>query len=150
MVLYCVAPFNFFGLIDPGGRLLLPLFILALLVADETSFKWLWRAAFPAVVGVSISILSYAALVFQAANDKDFAYQGPPPSAESPPNHSVVAFNEWAYRNTRYRYFNFRVFAFSDRFRQLQSVSLSGLGFRTGPITGYNPVSNLLQDITKY
>ena len=150
MVLYCVAPFNFFGLIDPGGRLLLPLLILALLVADEASFEWLRRAAIPAAVGVSISVLSYAALVFQAANDKDFAYQGPPPSAESPPNHSVVAFNEWAYRNTRYQYFNFRVFAFADRFRQLQLVSLSGLGFRTGPITSYNPVSNLLQDITKY
>lgn len=148
MVLYCVAPFNFFGLIDPGGRLLLPLFILALLVADETSFKWLRRAALPAVIGVSISIFSYAALIYQAANDKNFAYQWPPPpSGESPPNHSVVAFNEWAYRNTRYRYFNFRVFAFADRFRQLQLVYLSGLGFRTGPITSYNPVSNLSHDI---
>lgn len=142
MVLYCVAPFNFFGLIDPGSRLLLPLFVLALLVADETSFKWLRRAALPALVGVSISIFSYAALIYQAADDKNFAYQGPPPSGESPPKHSVVAFNDWAYRNTRYRYFNFRVFAFADRFRQLQLVNLSGLGFRTGPITSYNPVSN--------
>lgn len=144
--LYCVAPFNFFGLIDPGGRLLLPLFFLALMVASENAFIWLRRAAIPVAVGVSISVLSYAALIYQSAYDIGYAYQGPAPSKEAPPNHSVIAFNDWAYRNTRFRYFNFRVFSFAHRFRQIQSGDFSGLRFRTGPIISYKPASTLSRD----
>ena len=139
MVLYWIAPFNFFGLIDPGGRLLLPLLAVALMLADADSFIWLRRAAIPAAVGLTISIFLYATLIDYAANNEGYAFQGPPPAIAAPPNHSVVAFNDWTYRNTRYRYFNFRIFAFADRFRQLRTGDLHGLGFRTGPITEFQP-----------
>jgi hypothetical protein len=45
---------------------------------------------------------------------------------------SVFAFNERLYSATRYKYFNFRVFGFAQRFEAIESGSYQHLSFRTG------------------
>ena len=60
------------------------------------------------------------------------------PAVEKPPPEvarSVLAFNEWLYRNTRYSYYNYRIFAFSHRYRQLEEEEYRGMSFRTGPLS---------------
>lgn len=55
----------------------------------------------------------------------------------APPTGSVLAFNDWLYTNTSYRYFNYRIFSFSGRFEDMEVNRYQGLGFDTGLLIGY-------------
>ena len=140
MGIYLVAPYNFFGLIHPGGRLLLPLLAVALILSDRKTYSWVRWAAIPALLGAMISVASYGVLQYQTAVMEGKANAAVPSSShEAPPRQSVFAYNDWLYPNTKFKYFNYRVFAFANRFSQLQEGHFHGLGFRTGPILGYRP-----------
>lgn len=136
---YLVAPYNFFGLIHPGGRLLLPLLAAALVLADQSAFRWVRWAALPALLGAALSVSFYGILMYQmVAGNQPISGVEPAPAA-APPRYSVFAFNDWIYRNSRYKYFNYRVFVLAERFAQLRASQYPGLAFRTGPITDYRP-----------
>lgn len=135
---YLIAPYNFFGLIHPGGRLLLPLLAVAMALADRRAFRWVRQAAPLAALGATISVGSYGVLMDQTAGGDGFAH-GAESLTEGPPRHSVFAFNHWLYRNTRYKYFNYRIFAYGGRFEQIRIGHYRDLGARTGLLTGYQP-----------
>ena len=131
---YLVAPYNFFGLIHPGGRLLLPLLATTLALADPGAFRWVRWASFPALLGAALSVGLYGLLMLTTIDPLPGAELVP---AAEPPRHSVFAFNDWMYRNTRYKYLNCRTFDSAIRFEQIRTNSYQGLGARTGQLTDY-------------
>ena len=138
IVAYLIGPYNFFGLINPGGRLLLPLLAAGLVLADRRALRWAQWAAIPAVLGAAVSVAAYGILMYRAGTE-DLFTRAKMPSTAGLPSHSVFAFNDWLYHNTRYKYFNYRVFVLAERFAQLRASQYPGLAFRTGPITDYRP-----------
>jgi hypothetical protein len=133
---YALAPYNFFGLINPGGRLLIPLLLLAVLLlgrsprvaAAVSLVRWLA----PPVVGFTLLVVAtYLWLMLQAGPPRQMTLERPP---DQPPADSVLAYNAWAYQQARYRYFNVRIFAFAERLQQVAERSYHGVGFRTGPL----------------
>lgn len=134
---YLIAPYNFFGLINPGGRLLLPLLAVGLVLADRRILRWAQWAAIPAALGATLSVAAYGILMYRAGTE-DLLTHAEIPSTAGPPSDSVFAFNDWLYRNTRYKYFNYRIFVLAERFAQLRASQFPGLAFRTGPITDYH------------
>lgn len=134
---YLIAPYNFFGLIHPGGRLLLPLLAATLVLADHGPFRWIRWTSLPALFGAALSVSLYGVLMYQTATDNQPVRSAEPAPVTTPPRHSVFGFNDWIYRNSRYKYFNYRIFAFAERFEQIRADAYQGLGFRTGPLTGY-------------
>ena len=136
---YLVAPYNFFGLIHPGGRLLLPLIAVAMILANPDLFRWVRWASLPALLGAALSVGLYGMLMYQTSTGAQ-PFAGPElASAAEPPRHSVFAFNDWMYRNTRYKYLNCRTFDSANRFAQIEANVYQGLGGRTGPLTDYQP-----------
>lgn len=136
---YLITPFNFFGMINPGGRLLLPLFAMVLALAGPVPFRFIRWAAAPALIGAMLSVGAYALLVNEAV-----PLDQPPPSVESspPPRDSVLAYHAYMYRHTRYKLFNYRIFAFSNRYERMEEGVYPSLGFRTGPIIGLRPTAS--------
>ena len=51
---------------------------------------------------------------------------------------SVFDFNEQLYASTRYKYFNYRIFAFSRRFEQIESEQFKRLTFRHAMLIKYD------------
>jgi hypothetical protein len=135
---YLIAPYNFFGLIHPGGRLLLPLLAVGLILAQHRTLCWIRWTAVPAALGAILSVGAYGLIMYKVATG-DLLVHTRFMLPESPPRNSVFAFNDWLYRNTRYKYFNYRIFAFAERFEQIRDNQYPGLAFRTGPLTGYRP-----------
>ncbi|MBD8524208.1 hypothetical protein [Pseudomarimonas arenosa] len=133
---YLLVPYQFYGTVNPAGRWLIPLLALACLIGAQQS--WVWRlAAWPAVLGASISWGQYAYLAAalpagQVSHPVQF-------KQEFAPSHSVFAFNEALYSNTRYSYFNYRLLIGSERFEQLRQQHYQGLGFRTSVLVDYQP-----------
>lgn len=135
-LVYLVAPHQFFGLIHIGGRFILPAVIalLALLLLHrESCLRYLaWLAVLVSIatsgayLGVTSGISTLSDLPMQQANR--------PPEAAG---ESVRAYNDWLYRNTRFKYYNYRIYAFSHRDHQQLSNTLQGLSFRTGPVADY-------------
>lgn len=135
-----VAPYNFFGLINPGGRLLLPLLLLCLLLVGKQSqghptntLRW----AAPWVLGFSLlTVASYAWLMAQASEPEQLTSA---PNAGEAPRGSAFAYNDWLYSTTGFKYFNVRIFSFGGRYSQLAVQDYGGLGFTTGLILGFQP-----------
>lgn len=134
ILVYLLAPYNLGGLIHPGGRLLLPLLAITLMLASPRLLAWTRWAALAAILGASISLCSYGLLIQRIGTGP---IEGEPRPSDHPPRHSVLAFNQWMFGHTAYKYFNYRIFTFADRFRQLREGRLEGLAFHTGPIIGY-------------
>jgi len=53
------------------------------------------------------------------------------------PSDSVLDFNEQLYASTRYKYFNYRIFAFARRFEQVETEQFHGLSFRHALLIEY-------------
>lgn len=139
LVLYVVLPYNFLGLVNPAGRLLLPLVMILLLIAPVSALRWwLWAAA-PAAAGLLFSILGYAGLVGSLPSDAARQSVSFLNATLPPPGASVFPFNQALYSNTRFPYFNYRVMVHSKRFGQLLDGNYADLGFRTGLLIGYRP-----------
>jgi hypothetical protein len=140
ILLYLLMPYDFFGLINPAGRLLLPLLIILIAVAPSSTFRCFHWAAIPAFIGVMISAAGYTVLSDDLAHANrsglDVSFL---PAKEQVPKNSVLGFNAALYSNTRFAYFNYRVLIGHKRFDQLRAQQYQGLGFRTGPIIGYVP-----------
>lgn len=135
---YLIAPYNFFGLIHPGGRLLLPLLAVGLMLARPDRLRWIRWTAVPAGLGAILSVGAYGLVMYRAATG-DLPARAQISASEIPPSGSVFAFNDWLYRKTRYKYLNYNIFNYSERFQQIRDRQYAGLAFRTGPLTGYQP-----------
>jgi hypothetical protein len=141
LVLYVVLPYNFLGLLNPAGRLLLPTVMILLLIAPVSALRW-WRwAAVPASAGLLFSLLGYAGLVGSLPSDAARQSVSFLSAKLPPPGASVFPFNQALYSNTRFPYFNYRVLVHSKRFGQLLDGNYAGLGFRTGLLIDYRPGS---------
>lgn len=134
ILVYLLAPYNLGGLIHPGGRLLLPLLAITLMLASPRLLAWIRWAALAAILGATISLGSYGLLIQRVGTGP---IEGELRPSGQPPRHSVLAFNQWMFANTAYKYFNYRLFAFAGRFRQLREGRLEGLTFHTGSIIDY-------------
>lgn len=135
---YLIAPYNFFGLIHPGGRLLLPLLAVGLMLARLDRLRWIRWTAVPAGLGAILSVGAYGLVMYRAAAG-DLPARTRVSASEIPPSGSVFAFNDWLYRKTRYKYLNYGIFNYSERFQQIRDRHYAGLTSRTGPLTGYQP-----------
>jgi hypothetical protein len=62
-----------------------------------------------------------------------------PRAVKTQPSDSVFDFNDQLYAATRYKYFNYRVFAFSQRFEEIEKQQYGPTSFRTGMITEKQP-----------
>jgi hypothetical protein len=126
---YAFGPYHFFGLINPGGRLLLPLLMFALML-DGAAFAARPWIVWPIAVTALLSSGLYLALMLQARSP-EFETRAPP----RPPGAadlSVFEYNERLNRSSRYRYFNYRVFAFADRFERIEASDYGEPAFHTG------------------
>lgn len=127
---YLLGPYHFFGLINLGGRLLLPLVLMAFMLGGppaRLAGRWLvWPVAL-------LTLFSAATYLYLMAQTRDPGFsprvQAPGPAVE---HNGVFAFNQQLYANTRYTYFNFRVFAFAQRYEQIEQGQYRGLAFQTG------------------
>jgi hypothetical protein len=130
LIAYAFAPYRFFGLINAGGRLLIPAFLMALMLGGEATWRILRLALWPLVLFSLLSSGSYLYLMIQT---NSMAFQTVTPATPRiTHSDSVFEFNERLYANTRYRYFNYRIFAFSRRFEQIEKEEFNTLAFRTG------------------
>ena len=133
VIIYVVGPHHFFGLVHPGGRMVLPMVIaiLALLSSSGT------RLGLP-LVAVTVTVTLCSALLYnRSVATVDTIAASTPAGAGSRPSAatgSVMAHNDWLYQNTRYKYYNYRVFVFHARNEMLKEGSFSGISFKTGPI----------------
>jgi len=133
---FCIlAPHNFFGMENPGLRVVIPMLLAAL-----PSFALLspvavrWFALFVAIVSISTT-MSYSANIYVALADGIEHQVNSRPPAEA--RKSVLAYNDWLYRNTRYKYYNYRIYAMAHRMESAETGRLTGLVFLTGPIVKY-------------
>ncbi|MBT4520879.1 MAG: hypothetical protein HOC23_12815 [Halieaceae bacterium] len=136
VVIYLVAPHNFFGLIHPGGRVVLPLLFVTLALLPDSG----QRLPQGLVMIVAVTTLATAGCYYAAATStRPIASSVVEPEIQSSAEltGSVFDYNEWLYRNTRYSYFNYRIFVLSDRYRQLREQDYRGVSFVTGPISQY-------------
>jgi hypothetical protein len=131
-LLYLAAPYNFFGLINPGGRLLLPIIMLAIMLGKAQP-AWLMRLIFwPVATFALLSCSTYLFLMIETRG-VDISVTNSSGGATLP-NHSTFEFNSALYSDTRFKYFNYRIFDFADRFDKITACDYRQLGFQTGLI----------------
>jgi hypothetical protein len=137
IIAYWLAPYHFFGLINPGGRLLIPLILMALMLAGHSGIPLLRFMAWPTAL---IALLTSGAYLFLMIQTQARGFSSlPAPAAPLAPSASVFEFNDRLYSNTRYRYFNYRLFLFAHRFEQMESGIYPDLAFRTGLLIEKKP-----------
>ena len=117
-VIWVIAPHDFFGMENPGVRIALPLLFTALPSFNflrEFMMRWL---AFAIAVGSLTTSMGYFMTVHQAqlGGMQHQVNSQPPPEVRK----SVLAYNNWLYRNTRYKYYNYRVHALAERMAKLK------------------------------
>lgn len=136
---YVFGPYHFFGLINPGGRLLVPLVLMAFMAGGPPARLAARRLAWPVTL---FSLLTAAAYLYLMVQTRDPAFSPRiQAAAPSTAQRSVFAFNERLYRDTRFKYFNFRIFAFAQRFDQIESGQYHGVAFETGLLRGPEQVA---------
>ena len=137
VLFYLLAPYRFFGLGNPGGRVLIPLVLMAFMLGWGVARPFVRIVIWPVVVCTFITSGSYCYLMMQTRQPeflpKMTSVVRPSPSG------SVFDFNKKLYSSTRYKYFNYRVFAFSRRFEQIESGQFRGLSFRHGMLIKFQP-----------
>lgn len=140
LLLYLLAPYNFFGLINPSGRITIPLLMMSLLLAGGTtqvaSLARILRVLAPVtLVFTFFTVFTYAVLMHRAQAPEYLA--SGPEKKSMPDGVSVLEYNSRIYSQARYNYFNYRIFGFSTRFRDTEIARYNRLGFRTALLVGY-------------
>lgn len=136
-VLWLVAPHGFFGMENPGVRIALPMLFTALpsfTFLSAPTMRWL-------SIGIAVVSLITSAAYFANVRKAEVENIGLQATSQPPPQTrgSVLAYNNWLYRNTRYKYYNYRIHALAERLKKAQEEPLQGLAFKTGPIIAYHP-----------
>jgi len=139
MVFYLFAPYHFFGLVNAGGRVLLPLILMAFMLGERLTIPLVRIAIWPVILFAFITSGSYLHLMLQsrAPSFSPHATSG----IQIRPTGSVLDFNAQLYASTRYKYFNYRVFSFARRFDQIESGDYRELTLRNGMVIKYDPDS---------
>ena len=137
VMVYIIAPFNFFGIVHPGGRMILPFLFtgVALLYARGLYVPRALSALCSA--GTLCTALAYLLTVSSVDSLADAA-ESARSKARPQATRSVLAADEARYQDTRYSYYNYRIFAFANRYAQLQREEYQGMSFATGPISHYD------------
>jgi len=135
MIFYLFAPYHFFGLVNAGGRVLLPLTLMAFMLGGRLAIPFVRVAVWPVILFAYITSGSYFYLMLQsrAPTFSPLAATG----IKIQPTTSVLDFNAQLYASTRYKYFNYRVFSFARRFDQIESGDYQGLALRNGMVIKY-------------
>lgn len=135
--LIVAAPQFFFGMLNPGVRMALPLLLAAAAVRSRRQHRF----DFPVAAMISGVCLATILLYLIAMISGRQLTQPPAATVDPPPEvrGSVLEFNQWLYRHTRYNYYNYRVFAFDRQLQQISSQNFTDLEFRTGLIVDYTP-----------
>lgn len=137
MIFYLFAPYHFFGLVNAGGRVLLPLILMAFMLGGRLAIPFVRVAIWPVILFAFITSGSYLYLMWQSSQP---AFSPLATSAiKARPTNSVLDFNAQLYASTRYKYFNYRVFSFARRFDQIESGDYGGLTLRNGMVIRYAP-----------
>ena len=136
ILIYLLAPLNFFGLIHPGSRVVLPAFFVLMVLVSRSGLRLPIGLVLVSVLVTLFTVTSYLAIVSPIKNVSSVVQRQPEPPPESA-GKSVLAFNSWLYKNTRYKYYNYRIFVFNRRNVQLQIGEYAGFSFKTGPISGF-------------
>lgn len=139
MLFYLLAPYHFFGVVNAGGRVLVPLLLLAFMLAGKLAIPFVRVVLWPVILFSFITSGSYFYLMLQT-RQPEFSPRVTT-TAKTSPSSSVLDFNDQLYTSTRYKYFNYRVFSFAHRFDQIESEQFRGLTFRHGMLTKYHPES---------
>jgi len=137
MIFYLLAPYHFFGLVNAGGRVLLPLVLMAFMLGGKPAIPFVRAAIWPVILFAFITCGSYFHLMWQSREPafSPLAASG----LTTRPANSVLDFNAQLYASTRYKYFNYRVFSFARRFDQIESGDYQGLALRNGMVIRYVP-----------
>jgi hypothetical protein len=132
---YLFSPYHFFGLVNAGGRVLIPLLLMALMLGGSMARPFIRFLIWPVVLFTYITCGSYFYLMNQT-RQPDFSPKMMP-TEKHLPSGSVFEFNQKLNASTRYKYFNYRLFAFSRRFEQIESQQYQGLTFRQAMLIKY-------------
>ena len=140
LLFYLLAPYNFFGLINPSGRITIPLLLVSLLLVRKsvqvTSLTRLLRVLAPITLCFTFfTVFTYAVLMQRAESPEYLAKR--PEQIIMPAGVSVLQYNNLIYSKARYNYFNYRIFGFSTRFRDIELERYNRLVFRTALLVGY-------------
>lgn len=134
---YLFAPYHFFGVVNAGGRIIVPMLLMAFMLGGNASRPFVRAIVWPVAIIALVTTGSYLYLMNQTRQP------GFSPIANSAvsikPSESVLDFNERLYATTRYKYFNYRIFAFSRRIEQIESEQFKGLTFRHAMLIKYDP-----------
>lgn len=135
ILFYLFAPYHFFGVVNAGGRALVPLLLMIFMLGGDVARPFVRAVVWPIVIVSLVTSGSYFYLMCQTRLP-DFS-----PLAKSAvhasPSGSVLDFNDQLYASTRYKYFNYRVFAFARRFEQVETEQFHGLSFRHALLIEY-------------
>lgn len=140
LLFYLLAPYNFYGLINPSGRVAIPLLLVCLLMlrgtADRVFLSRVLRILTPLTLVFTFYTLFTYMILMHKSGDPGYLAGRPVPKGK-PPSGSVLEYNTWLYSQARYNYFNYRIFAFSDRFEDIRLKRFSRLGFRTALLVDF-------------
>lgn len=136
ILFYLFAPYHFFGVVNAGGRVIVPLLLMTFMLGGNLARPFVKVVAWPVALFALVTSSSYLYLMLQT-RQPEFS-----PLASSvasiPASDSVLDFNERLYSSTRYKYFNYRIFAFARRFDQIESEQYRGLTFRHAMLIKYD------------
>ena len=136
IIFYVFAPYHFFGVVNAGGRIIVPVLLMAMMLGGNLARLFVKIVVWPVALISLLTVSSYYYLMLQTRH-VDFS-----PVAKSSisikTSDSVLDFNEKLYAATRYKYFNYRVFAFAGRFEQIESKRFRGLAFRHAMLIKYD------------
>lgn len=136
-VFYLLAPYHFFGVINAGGRTIVPLLLLAFMLGGSVPRPFVRAVVWPVAIIALLTSGSYLYLMNQTRQPEFSPLTKQ--ALMSSPAESVLEFNEQLYATTRYKYFNYRIFGFSHRFEQIEAKQFSGLTFRHAMLIRYDP-----------
>ncbi len=136
VVFYLIAPYHFFGLVNPGGRVLLPLLLLAFVLNADAVRRYVTLLSWPVALFSLLTVGTYLYLMIES-RQAGFPAAATLATHQVAPAASVLDFNRRLYADARFRYFNYRVFNFSRRFEQIEDRRYEGLTFRHGMVIRY-------------
>jgi len=137
IVFYVFAPYHFFGVVNAGGRIIVPMLLMAFMLGGKLVRPFVKIMVWPVAVVSLLTVSSYGYLMLQTRQAEFSSMAKSAVSVKA--SDSVLDFNERLYAATRYKYFNYRIFAFSRRFEQIESGQFKGLAFRHAMLIKYDP-----------
>ena len=115
----------------------MPLLLMALMLGGNAARPFVQAMVGPIIVMSLVTSGSYFYLMMQTGQTEFSPITTVAVRAEA--NDSVLEFNERLYGSTRYKYFNYRIFAFAHRFDQIEAEQYRGLSFRHAMLIKYEP-----------